>query len=90
MRSVVEVNQQYERIDTHIITGTDLPVASQNKNYEIIDKNLFNEVGVTVELNYILIAHRIERKLTNAPDVKKGINFVVTSQRPITSNFQRL
>ena len=76
LRSDIEVNEQYERRDTLIITDLDLPVASQNENSKVIVKYLLNEVGVTVDLNDISIAHRTGRKPTNAPaEDMRGIIF---------------
>ena len=74
--SDIDVIEQYERRDTLIITGPDLPVASHNENSKIIVKNLLDEVGATVDLNDISISHRIGHKPTNAPaEDKRGIVF---------------
>ena len=76
MRTEIDTNEQYEHRDNLIISGPDLPVASQNKNSKIIVKNLLSENGVTVDLNDISIAHRTGRKPTNPTTVdKRGIIF---------------
>ena len=76
LRSDIDGNEQYERKDTLIISGPDLPVASQTENSKIIVKNLLSEAGVTVNLNDISIAHRIGRKPID-PQVqdKRGLIF---------------
>ena len=72
MRTDIDTNEQYERRDTLITTGPDLPVASQNENSKIIVKDLLTEIGVIVDLNDISIAHKIGRKPTNATTVDKS------------------
>lgn len=75
LRTNIDTNEQYERKDTLIISGPDLPVASQNENSKLVVKNLLNEkTRVNIDINDISIAHRIGRKPNNAPD-KRGIIF---------------
>ena len=76
LRSDIDCNEQYDRKDTLIISGPDLPVASQNENFKINVKNLLSEAGVIVNLNDFSLAHRIGRKLIDAQaQDKRGLIF---------------
>ena len=75
LKTSIDLNGQYERRDTLIISGPDLPVASDNENSKlIIQDTLRRNLNLNLNPADISTAHRIGRKPAGGPD-KRNIIF---------------
>ena len=68
-------NDQYERRDTLILSGPNLPSSAQGENCKVIVQNLFREhLSLQVNPSDFSIAHRFGKKPLSGPD-KRGFIF---------------
>ena len=69
MKTNIDSNNQYERLDTLIISGPELPIACDTENSKLIIQDLLRrECNFNLAVNDISTAHRIGRKPAGGED----------------------
>ena len=69
MKTSIDSNNQYERLDTLIISGPELPIACDTENSKLIIQDLLRrECNFNLAVNDISTAHRIGRKPAGGED----------------------
>ena len=70
----IEDTEAYERRDTVVISGGELPIAADNENSSEIACNLIKDkVGVVIRPSEISVAHRLGKKPTTQAQDRRGI-----------------
>lgn len=87
LKTDVDANDQYERRDTLILSGPNLPISSPNENCKEIVKNLLrSHTNLSLNDDDISIAHRIGQKPVNNQD-KRNIIFKLCRRDLVTDIF---
>ena len=81
-------NDQYERRDTLIISGPDIPEFSAGENLKITIQNLFSQkLGLQVQNSDFSVAHRLGPKPQSGPD-RRNIIFKLCRRELVSTIFR--
>ena len=84
LKSNIDLNEQYGRRDTLIISGPNLPIASPNENCKLVVQDLLRRhTKLNLNPSDISIAHRIGRTNASLPD-KRNIIFKLCRRDLVT------